>query len=158
MEETGLSEFGEILIFIIGGLLFIIGGLITAKIIRPDRPNEQKLTTYESGEEPLGSAWGRANVRFYLMAIIFLLFEVEIVFLFPWATVFGSKELVESTDGLWGWFSLTEMFIFISILALGLAYAWVKGYLNWPKPEIKVKEYKSHIPSDLYDQVNNRYK
>lgn len=158
MESTGLSAFGEILIFIIGGAIFIAGGLITAKIIRPDRPNEQKLTTYESGEEPLGSAWGRVNVRFYLLAIIFLLFEVEIVFLFPWATVFGSKELIDQTDGLWGWFSLTEMFIFIAILALGLAYAWVKGYLDWPKPEIETKKYESPVPADLYDKVNDQYK
>lgn len=158
MEESGLSSFGEILIFIIGGFLFVIGGLITAKIIRPSRPNEQKLTTYESGEEPLGSAWGRVNVRFYLIAIIFLLFEVEIVFLFPWASVFGSKVLIDQTDGLWGWFSLVEMFIFIAILSLGLAYAWAKGYLDWPKPEIETKEYKSPIPSTLYDQINERYK
>lgn len=153
-----MSPFGEILIFIIGGLLFVIGGLITAKIIRPSRPNEQKLTTYESGEEPLGNAWGRVNVRFYLMAIIFLLFEVEIVFLFPWASIFGSKELIEQTGGLWGWFSLVEMFVFISILALGLAYAWVKGYLDWPKPEIEINEFQSPVPSSLYDKVNERYK
>jgi len=158
MEESSLSPFGEILIFIIGGLLFVIGGLVTAKIIRPSRPNEQKLTTYESGEEPLGNAWGRVNVRFYLMAIIFLLFEVEIVFLFPWASIFGSKELIEQTDGLWGWFSLIEMFVFISVLALGLAYAWVKGYLDWPKPEIEINEFQSPVPSSLYDKVNERYK
>lgn len=158
MEEAVLSPFGEILIFIIGGLVFIIGGLITAKIIRPDRPNAQKLTTYESGEEPLGSAWGRVNIRFYLLAIIFLLFEVEIVFLFPWASVFGSKELIETTDGLWGWFSLTEMFVFILILALGLAYAWVKGYLDWPKPEVTTKEYESPVPSSMYDRINDQYK
>lgn len=158
MEESILSPFGEILIFIIGGFIFIAGGLITAKIIRPSRPNEQKLTTYESGEEPLGNAWGRVNIRFYLIAIIFLLFEVEIVFLFPWASVFGSKALIDQTNGLWGWFSLVEMFIFIAILSLGLAYAWAKGYLDWPKTEIQTKEYKSPVPSILYDKVNELYK
>ena len=158
MQESSLTSSGEILIFIIGGFLFVLGGLITARIVRPSRPNEQKLTTYESGEEPLGSAWGRVNVRFYILAIIFLLFEVEIVFLFPWSTVFGSKELIQNTNGQWGWFSLTEMFVFVGILVLGLVYAWKKGFLDWPKPNIKTKEFKSHVPSDLYDQVNERYK
>jgi len=157
MSESQISGFSTILLFLIGGLLFVIGGLITSWIIRPSRPNEQKLSTYESGEEPLGNAWVRFPIRFYLIAIIFLLFEVEIIFLFPWATVFGQKELIDQTNGLWGWFSLAEMFIFILILALGLAYAWVKGYLTWPKPEIKQNEYNSHIPRELYQNINEKY-
>jgi len=157
MSEQQLSGFSIVLLFLIGGLLFIVGGLITAWIIRPSRPNEEKLTTYESGEEPLGNAWIRFPIRFYLIAIIFLLFEVEIIFLFPWATVFGQKELIDQTNGLWGWFSLIEMLIFIFILALGLAYAWVKGYLDWPKPEVKKSEFNSHIPNELYENINKKY-
>lgn len=158
MNGTEITAFGEILIFIIGGLLFIVGGLFTAWIIRPNRPNEEKLQTYESGEQPLGSAWARFNIRFYIVALLFVLFEVEIIFLFPWATVFGRKELIESTDGLWGWFALFEMVIFILILALGLAWAWVKGYLDWPKSEHKKASFKSPVPKKLYDQINEKYK
>lgn len=157
MENATISGFGEVLIFIIGGLAFLAGGLLTAWIVRPSRPNQEKLTTYESGEEPLGNARGRVNIRFYLIALIFLLFEVEIVFLFPWATVFGDKELIETTEGVWGWYTLIEMFVFIGILALGLAYAWVKGFLDWPKPEVNKEEIHSPVPDSLYDQINKKY-
>ncbi|MEP2771551.1 MAG: NADH-quinone oxidoreductase subunit A [Fulvivirga sp.] len=157
MAAETLSEFGEVLIFLIAGLLFVLGGLITSWLIRPSRPNEEKLTTYESGEEPLGQAWVRFPIRFYLVAIIFLLFEVEIVFLFPWATVFGNAEMIQQTDGLWGWFSLVEMVIFVLILALGLAYAWVKGFLDWPKPVVKDYKNDSPVPQSLYDKVNEKY-
>lgn len=156
--NSEISAFGEVLIFIIGGLLFIVGGLLTSWIIRPDRPNEEKLQTYESGEQPLGSAWARFNIRFYIVALLFVLFEVEIIFLFPWATVFGRAELIEQTNGLWGWFSLIEMTVFVLILALGLAWAWVKGYLEWPKQEGKgAREYKSPVPRELYDKINKKY-
>lgn len=151
------ASFGEILIYLVGGIIFISGGLFTAWIIRPKRPNEEKLTTYESGEDPLGGAWGQVNIRFYVIALIFLLFEVEIVFLFPWATVFGREELIEATDGLWGWVALSEMFVFIFILALGLAYAWRKGYLEWDKPEIKPSDFKGVVPTEKYNAINNKY-
>lgn len=156
--DPKISAFGEILIYLIGGLLFIMGGLVTAWIIRPHRPNEEKNETYESGEQPLGSAWVRFNIRFYIVALLFVLFEVEIIFLFPWATVFGQKELIDATNGLWGWFSLAEMGLFIGILALGLAYAWVKGYLDWPKADGSgIKNYSSPVPKALYDQINKKY-
>lgn len=152
-----MSEYLDILVFIGVGLAFIAGGLVTSWLIRPHRPNDQKLTTYESGEEPLGAARGRVNVRFYIVALVFLLFEVEIIFLFPWALVFSDKELIQSTSGLWGWFSLVEMFIFIGILGLGLAYVWKKGFLDWPKPETQTSEFKSPVPSSLYDTINTKY-
>ncbi len=158
MDAESLSEFGEVLIFLIAGLLFVLGGLITSWLIRPSRPNEEKLTTYESGEEPMGQAWVRFPIRFYLVAIIFLLFEVEIIFLFPWATVFGNAEMIQQTDGLWGWFSLVEMVVFVLILALGLAYAWAKGFLDWPKPIVKDHTKDSPVPQSLYNKVNEKYK
>jgi NADH-quinone oxidoreductase subunit A len=157
MKEE-LASFQEIIIYLIGGTMFIVGGLIAAWIIRPKRPNEEKLTTYESGEDPLGSAWGQVNIRFYVIALIFLLFEVEIVFLFPWATVFGSKELIDATDGLWSWVAMSEMFAFILILGLGLAYAWRKGYLEWQKPVIKPSDFKGVVPKDKYEAINKKYK
>lgn len=152
-----MSAYGEILLYIIGGILFLAGGLFTNYILRPSRPNPQKLTTYESGEEPIGSARGRVNTRFYIIALIFLLFEVEIIFLFPWATVFGNKDRIEATNGLWGWFSLIEMFVFIGILVLGLAYVWVKGHLDWPKVEVPKNEFKSPVPAKLYEEINKKY-
>ena len=154
--QQSISEFGNILLFFIGGLIFILGGLGTAWAVRAKRPNEEKNTTYESCEDPVGSAWAKFNVRFYIIAIIFILFEVEIVFLFPWAIIFGNKELIEGTHGLWGWFSIIEVFMFIFILALGLVYAWAKGHLEWIRPEIKVDNYKSPVPSELYKAINKK--
>lgn len=152
-----LSEFGKILIFIIGSIVFVSGGLITARIIRPARPNKEKLTSYECGEDPQGNAWGNFNIRFYIIALIFILFEVELIVLFPWATVFADESLIQETNGLWGWFSLIEVGVFVGILVLGLVYAWVKGYLDWIKPEPKTTPYTGVVPNHLYEDVNKRY-
>ncbi|MGB0521939.1 MAG: NADH-quinone oxidoreductase subunit A [Flammeovirgaceae bacterium] len=152
-----LSDFAYLLLFLIGGLIFASIGLFAASMIRPKRPNPEKLTSYECGEDPTGSAWGNFNIRFYIVALIFILFDVEIVFLFPWATVFGQQELIENTSGLWGWFSLAEMFIFLCILALGLAYAWRKGFLDWVRPQVKVEDYQSPVPPQLYEKINQQY-
>jgi NADH-quinone oxidoreductase subunit A len=157
MQTDELSEFGNILLFIIGAILFFVVIMTLARLLRPHRPNAEKLTTYECGEETVGNAWGQFNIRFYIVALIFILFDVELVFLFPWAVVFGDRNLNAATDGLWGWFALTEMFIFVAVLALGLAYAWVKGHLDWVKPALPTPSVKSVIPTHLYDQVNRNY-
>lgn len=156
MQNTQLSSFGEILLFMVGAMAFMAITLLVAKLIRPSRPNQEKLTTYECGEDPTGTAWGQFNPRFYIIALIFVLFDVEIAFLFPWATVFGNAELIEGTDGLWGWFAVAEMFIFIAILTLGLAYAWAKGFLDWIKPTVEKPVYRSPIPKEMYEQVNRK--
>ncbi len=153
MIEPNLSEFSTILIFIIGALAFVIVGFAVARLIRPNKPNFEKLTTYESGEDTVGNAWGRFNIRFYVIAIIFLLFEVEIIYLFPWAVIFGDKELIEGTDWAWAWFAIAEMFIFIFLLALGLVYAWRKGFLDWVKPAAVSNTFESKIPSEAYKHL-----
>ncbi|WP_258103934.1 NADH-quinone oxidoreductase subunit A [Marinoscillum sp. MHG1-6] len=150
-----ISGFGTVLLFLIGGIAFVMVTLLAGKILRPERPNEEKLSTYESGEVPASSSWKVFNIRFYIVALIFLLFETELVFLFPWAIVFGNKEMVAETDGLWGIFSLTETFIFIIILALGLVYVWANGMLEWVKPKPKPSDYQSKIPSGAYEKYKN---
>jgi NADH-quinone oxidoreductase subunit A len=157
MNEQYLSEFGEVLLFLIGGVSVILISLLVSKLIRPDRPNSQKLATYESGEEPISAAWTQFNIRFYIIALVFLLFEVEIVFLFPWATIFARKDWIDQTNGAWGWFSLIEMVIFILILALGLAYAWINGYLDWVKPDPKPTKINSPVPPEVYQKINDKY-
>ncbi len=157
MVTTQISEFGNILLFLVGGIVFVAVALVVAGLIRPNRPNEEKLSAYECGEEAVGSPWTNFNVRFYIIALIFVLFEVEIVFLFPWAVVFGNAEYIRQTDGLWGWFSLVEVFLFVAILALGLVYAWVKGYLDWIQPEPVPEKFESKVPKNLYEEINNKY-
>ncbi len=152
-----LTDFGYILLFVIAGLVLLGVVLTVAKILRPDRPNEEKLTTYESGEDPTGNANIQFNVRFYVVALIFVLFEVELLFLFPWAVVFGNEDLIAQTNGAWGWFAMAEMTVFIGILILGLAYAWAKGYLDWVRPHPKIPEVNSPVPVDLYAKVNEKY-
>ncbi len=152
-----LTDFGYILLFIITAIAFTAVLLFTGKLLRPNRPNEEKLSTYESGEEPDGNANVRFNIQFYVIALLFVLFEVELIFIFPWATVFGNEQLMQDTDGIWGWFAIVEMLIFIGILILGLAYAWVKGHLEWIKPEVKQPSYESPVPKQLYDKINQKY-
>jgi len=126
-----LSDFGRILIFFLIGAMFVAGGLIASWILRPKRGYPEKLTTYECGEEPVGESWIKFNIRFYVVALIFLIFEVEIVFLFPWAIVF--KHL--------GTFAFIEAALFILILGVGYAYVWAKGDLDWDKPAPKIPQY-----------------
>jgi NADH-quinone oxidoreductase subunit A len=119
-----LSDFGIVLLFFILGFVFVGIGLIAAAIIRPSKPNPIKNSTYECGEMPIGPPWIRFNNRFYVVALVFILFDVEVVFLLPWAIVF--KQL--------GWFAFIEMIVFVVILLAGLAYVWVKGDLEWDRP------------------------
>ena len=123
------------------------------RIIAPSNPNPEKLTSYECGEEPTGNAWLPFNSRFYVIALVFLLFDVEMVFIFPWATVFGSHEII-AADARWGWYSFTEMFIFLGILILGLAYVWRKGDLDWIKPKPTVSTAGTNIPASLYEKLS----
>jgi NADH-quinone oxidoreductase subunit A len=123
------------------------------RLIAPHKPNPEKLTSYECGEEPTGSAWIPFNSRFYVIALVFLLFDVEMVFIFPWAIVFGSHAM-NNFDPRWGWLALTEMFIFLGILVLGLAYVWVKGDLDWIKPKPIIPTTDTYIPASLYEKIN----
>lgn len=151
-----VTDFGEILLYLIVGIVFVLGGLFTARLIRPNRPNVEKLSTYESGEAPQGNAWGQFNVRFYIIALVFILFDVELVFLFPWATIFARQELIDATHGLWGWFAFTEMMIFVLILLLGLAWAWARGLLDWVKPDPQRTSFQSPVPASYYQTINKQ--
>lgn len=150
-----IEQFGYVGAFLLAGIFFMAFVLFLAKWIRPNRPNVEKLSTYESGEEPVGNANVRFNPRFYVIALLFVLFEVELIFLFPWAVVFQEKELIQAS-GSWSIYALIEMLIFLGILGLGLAFAWVKGYLNWEKASIQTEEINSPIPKSAYEKIGNR--
>ncbi|WP_083619378.1 NADH-quinone oxidoreductase subunit A [Mucilaginibacter sp. OK098] len=152
-EVSQISEFGKILIFLITGIIMVCVAFLINKLLAPSNPTPEKLTSYECGEETTGNAWLPFNSRFYVIALIFLLFDVEMVFIFPWATVFGSHE-INNYDPRWGWLALTEMFVFLGILILGLAYVWVKGDLDWIKPKPIVPITDTFIPKSLYEKLN----
>ena len=108
--------------FLAAAAIVLVGGtLAISRAIRPKRPGIEKLTAYESGVDPVGSHWGQSQVRYYIFALLFVMFDVEAVFLFPWA--------LRLED--FGTFGLVEMAIFVVILLLGLIYAWRKGVLRW---------------------------
>ena len=117
------NDFGTSFIFVIIGVILIAVPLILQWILSPKNKSYDKLTTYECGEDVEGPAWVKFNIRFYVVALIFIIFDVEAVFFFPWAVVY--KDL--------GLFAFVEMLIFLGILSLGLAYVWVKGDLEWVK-------------------------
>ncbi len=113
--------YGIVGLFIIIGIVFVIIGIFAASLLRPHRPSKEKNANYECGEAPIGGSWIQYNAGFYIFDLIFVIFDVEVVFLFPWAVAF--KQL--------GLFALVEMLIFLIILIAGLAYAWKKGALKW---------------------------
>ena len=120
-------DFGTIFLFVIIGAVLLIAALLLAKILSPSKPSKNKLDTYECGEEAEGSAWVQFNIRYYVIALVFIIFDVEVLFLFPWAVVY--KDL--------GWLAFIEMAIFLIILIFGLAYVWKKGDLDWVKYKVK---------------------
>lgn len=152
-----ISEFGYILLFIVGAILLVLLMLGIARLMRPDRPGPEKNEVYESGELPSGDARLSFNIRFYIVAIVFLLFDVELVLLFPWSTVFGDAAIVEKEGAAWLWFAGIEMLIFIGVLALGLVYVWRKGHLDWVMPRNQPEEFRSPVPPALYDEINKKY-
>jgi NADH-quinone oxidoreductase subunit A len=152
-----LTDFGTILLFLIGGACFVLLGLGVSSLLRPHRPNPEKLAAYECGEEAVGNAWVHFNPRFYVIALLFVLFDVELAFLFPTATVFGKKEWIAETNGQWGWLALGELVLFIGILALGLAYAWRNGHFDWIKPKPVVPVFKGKVPASMYTALTTRY-
>jgi NADH-quinone oxidoreductase subunit A len=115
--------------YVVVAVLFAIGGGIVAgalaanRMLRPHRPTAEKLTTYECGVDPVGEGWAQSHVRYYVFAYLYVVFAVDAVFLFPWATVFAAPG--------YGMVTLAEMFVFLGFLGTGLAYAWKKGVLTW---------------------------
>lgn len=121
-------QFANVLVFFVLSFVFVGALLALASLLRPSNPEPIKLTTYECGEPPTGGAWINFNIRFYLVAIVFVIFDVEIAFIYPVAAVF--KEWVNNGYGL---FALVEIALFLTILFVGLAYVWAKGDLDWLK-------------------------
>jgi NADH-quinone oxidoreductase subunit A len=104
------------------GVGFVAVGLGANRLLRPSRPTTAKLLTYESGVDPVGEDWAQTHVRYYVYAFLYVVFAVDAVFLFPWATVVRD----------FGWATVAEMGAFLGVLAVGLLHAWRRGALRWP--------------------------
>jgi NADH-quinone oxidoreductase subunit A len=116
-----INNYVIVAIFILLGTALPIAALTLGRFLRPHKPSEEKLSTYESGNEPVGIGQVRYNIRYYLFALMFVIFDVETVFLYPWAVAYNKL----------GIFALIEMLIFVGLLLVGLIYAWKKKVLKW---------------------------
>jgi len=116
-----LSDYAFLGLLLIAAVLFPLAAMFMAFLIRPKKPGPIKKTTYECGMETVGETWVRFRVQYYIYALVFVIFDIETVFLYPWAVAYNQL----------GLFALVEMFIFLGILVGGLLYAWRKGVLEW---------------------------
>ncbi|MGQ0744506.1 MAG: NADH-quinone oxidoreductase subunit A [Acidimicrobiales bacterium] len=116
-----LGQYLTVAVFAVAAVGMVAAMLGVGRLIRPNRPQPQKYFAYECGVDPVGTGWSQSQVRYYIFALLFVMFDVEAVFIFPWAVRLEAL----------GLFGLVEMLIFIFILALGLVYAWRKGVLRW---------------------------
>ena len=120
--STYYDQYGVVLAVATAGVLLVTVAFTAGRLIAPHRPGAgDKLLTYECGIDPVGEGWSQSQVRYYVYAFLFVIFDVEAIFLFPWARVFESL----------GYAAVVEMAIFIGILVVGLLYAWRKGVLRW---------------------------
>lgn len=149
-----LNMYGNIFVFFVAGLLFVFLNMALVRIVAPRRPNREKNTTYECGEEPVGSGWLNFNARFYLIAILFIIFDVEIVLVFP--------VIVRFRDALLGGNGATaflDIFVFAAVLFLGLIYAWKNGYLEWlrgVRKQLRVEGNVLRLKDWLAEQAEQR--
>ena len=109
--------------FVVVGALFVVVALASSWLLSPKKPSPEKAETYECGELPIGGPWVQFRSGYYVYALLYVIFDIETVFLYPWAVSFGRPGI--------GWFIVIEMLIFVAILFAGLLYAWKEGALRW---------------------------
>jgi NADH-quinone oxidoreductase subunit A len=119
--STFFRQYLTVTLFAVAAVAMVGAMLGVGRLVRPVRPQAQKYINYESGVDPVGFGWTQSQIRYYVFALLFVMFDVEAVFIFPWAIRLEA----------FGVFGLVEMAVFILILALGLVYAWRKGVLRW---------------------------
>ena len=136
------EDYAHVLIFSFIAVGIVMAPVILFALIRPVRPDSEKLTAYECGERVVGTPWIQFNIRYYIICLVFIIFEVEVLLVFPWSVVYhaftegpeavqalvpGAQNIADTS----GWFAFGAMFVFVVMLAVGLAYDWGKGYLEW---------------------------
>ncbi len=129
-----LFQYAHALIGFLFGMVFVVAQVfLLVRLLSPRVKEARKDSTYECGEPPVGEAWVRFDMRFYTMALIFIIFEVEAVFLFPWAGVYNDLVSIMAESGGNSLFPFIEVALFILILGVGLIYVWKKGDMDWVK-------------------------
>ncbi|PKL51932.1 MAG: NADH-quinone oxidoreductase subunit A [Nitrospira bacterium HGW-Nitrospira-1] len=149
-----LNTYGNIFVFFVMGFLFVFMSMALVKLIAPSRPNPEKNMTYECGEDPIGSGWINFNARFYLIAILFIIFDVEIILVFPVIVNFRDNLLAGG-----GLAAFIEIFLFVTVLFLGLVYAWRNGYLEWIRTvrrQLRVEGRVTKVKDILSEEAEGR--
>ncbi len=123
-------DYAAVLAFALVSILFALGGITASRLVGPKAPNPEKASTYECGERPVGVAWFNFNPRFYLVALVFVIFEVDVALTFPVVAVY--RRWV-ATSPLLAWTALLELLAFTVILLVGLGWIWARGDLDWVK-------------------------
>lgn len=136
-NDVLLFNFANVLVFFLAGVAFVYVNLAVGALLRPRKYGRDKMRIYECGEPTIGSSWVRYNIHFYMIALVFLVFDVDVVFLFPVAAAL--KWFVQ--QGL-GWLAFSEIMTFVGVLLLGLVYAWRYGNLDWVRPELPYEKEK----------------
>ncbi|ACP21065.1 hypothetical protein Aasi_1810 [Candidatus Amoebophilus asiaticus 5a2] len=157
---TEQTAFLHIFLTIVGVIILAIGGAWVSAWLRPNKPYAEKLTTYESGVEPVDNAWAPVNSRLYIIGLVFILFELETILLFPWATVWLSEETHQMIgDRAWNLYMAILGTFFILVLGIGLIYAVVKGRLAYFHTAANVVQpsFSSKVPLSYYEKINEQY-
>lgn len=139
--------------FFLGALVFLGIGLWVSYWASNSRPNREKNEPYESGEEPLGSPWAAFHARYYLVALLFVVFEADLIFLFPWTVALKDLQNLEFTLK---WRLTLTVIVFISMLVFALIWAWKKGFLDWMQPQVEAPNSTSIIPEERYYERWNK--
>jgi NADH-quinone oxidoreductase subunit A len=122
------EQYGTLAVLVVVGAVLYAVIMTVNRVMRPSLPSPAKLSTYECGVDSVGSGWAQMNIRYYVFAFLFVIFDVESVFVFPWAVILGE---LDASSVVTPMFALAEMFVFIGVLAVGLLYAWRKKVLVW---------------------------
>jgi NADH-quinone oxidoreductase subunit A len=125
----------SVTIFVVFGAVFVLLNLSVGMFVRPKAPNPEKSAIYECGEPSIGSSWVQFDLRFYIIALVYLIFDVEVALFYPWAVVYGKAQELGASIGMTGTeirqVALVDMLFFFGVLVVGFAYLWRFGYLDW---------------------------
>ena len=138
----------NVLYYIIGSIFFTVFSLFIFRFIRKKNPNPEKLSSYESGEEASGNMLGAFNIKYYVGAILFILFDIEIIFLVPILLIFKN-----TTNIIFDWIIVGEIVLFLFVVSGGLLFVWKKGILEWYPPQKKTSDIDTKVPYNIYKKV-----
>ncbi len=139
LAEGGADLVQGMVVFLIAGLAMVLGALVTGWFLRPSLPHPDKQEPYECGEPTIGPSWVQFDLRFYVVALVFLVFDVEVALFYPWAVVFGAGSHAVKVAATW------DMLFFFGVIVVGFVYLWRFGYLDWVRASSGGRDTESSV-------------